>query len=473
MTELDEKRRRHRNERIVAAAAVVVLIAGVVAFSIWNARDEEAFRRETTYIPKPDKITPEVLLLRDYVRIKTTAGKEIDGARWLVQQLARSGVEAEIIESAPGHANVYARIKGKSSGQGLMLLHHIDVVRARRVKRWQHPPYQGVIHLNFLWGRGALDMKGIGVCQLLAFAELARSGQVPERDIVFLAVADEERGSKLGMQWLLEHRPDIFEGVRYALNEGGIIEMKQEKPTYFGIEVGTKLLVTARLAGTLEQLQRARIALEPHMTLRQPHRVLPEVRALFKSLAPYRVEFRDILGDIDAAIVGGEFWRLPPGYRELTQNIVVPRGIRGKTKLTMRVDLYNLPDEDPDARLKWLEETVAPFGVTIAKVTRKDLPAPLTPEDTELFRVLRREAQQFYPGVGVGTEILNNSTNDSRYLRRRGIHCYGIWPFLVDVSQSSSIHRENERIRLDWFVDGVELMKRVVRAYASMPVTAS
>ena len=108
---------------------------------------------------------------------------------------------------------------------------------------WTRPPFAAEIFANQVYGRGALDMKGIGITQLAAFVDVARSHRTPEHDIIFLAVADEERGGALGTEWLIAHRPDIFEGVRYALNEGGINEMESEKVTYFGIELGSKFAV--------------------------------------------------------------------------------------------------------------------------------------------------------------------------------------------------------------------------------------
>src|SRR5205823_3396924 len=152
----------------------------------------------------------------------------------------------EIFEPAPGRANLYARIRGKRNGEGLMLASHIDVVPASP-NGWTRPPFSGDIHLNQIWGRGALDMKSITICQLEAFIAVAKSGRQPERDLVLLAVADEETGSANGMRWIVEHRPDILAGIRYALNEGGVTETLSEAITYFGIEIGTKQVITLDL----------------------------------------------------------------------------------------------------------------------------------------------------------------------------------------------------------------------------------
>jgi len=202
-------------------------------------------------------------------------------------------VKAEIIESAPRRANVYARIKGKKSGDGLILHNHIDVVPADP-KEWEVPPFSGAIRLNMVYGRGSVDMKSIALCELEGFLGVARSGRQPERDIIFLATADEEEGSALGIRWLLDHRPDIFDGVKYAITEGGVTEMQKETVTYYGIEIGSKQRVELDLVANDEAtLQRARIALEPYFRPGDPDRVLPGVREFFRAVAPRRLEFRE------------------------------------------------------------------------------------------------------------------------------------------------------------------------------------
>lgn len=465
----EAKRRRHRNERIVAAVIVVCAAIAAIAVRQWSQRMSQDTAVDRIYVPKPQVITPEILILQDYVRIDTSnpPGNELAGARWLAAQLAGHGIASEIIEAAPGRANLYARIKGKQPGNGLLLTHHIDVVPAAP-SEWESPPFGADIRLNMLWGRGALDAKGIGITHLLAFIDVAKSGIAPQHDLVLLAVADEESGrSEFGMQYLLEHRPDVFEGIAYAFNEGGITEMMREQPTYFGIEVGTKMVISARLHGSYEQLQKARIALEPYASSRMPERILPEVRELFRSVAPFRIRYREMLTHIDSTVASGNFWQLPNGYRELTQNIVASYAVvREGGTASLRVNLFNLPDEDADARVAWLEATVKPFGATV-EVLRKDVATPITSADTPMFHLLRREVTALYPRVVVGTEILNTITNDSRFLRRKGIACYGLAPFLADVSLTATIHRANEKIRLDWFQSGCTLMRSIVRAWAN------
>ena len=454
--------------RKVLVLLLVIAAAGAAVITVIRYRLQSDVDSQL-YIPGQTAMTPELKLLQEYVKIDTSnpPGKETAGARFLAAILEKNGVHAEVIESEPGRGSVYARIKGKRPGEGLLLLHHIDVVPATN-EGWSQPPFAGAVYLNALYGRGTLDMKGVGVCELVAFLDVARSGRVPERDIVFLGTADEEQGGHKGMEWLLAHRPDIFAGIRYAVNEGGVTETREEKISYVGIEIGTKMAVTARLrARDRATMQKVRIELSPYMFPRDPERITPEMRAYLHSIAPMRHVQGQWLNDIDATIARGKFWLLPRGYMELMQNVIWLDGVRQDDRgATMVVKLLNLPDENPDLRLAWLQKEIAPLGATIEEVTGKMGPAPFSSLDTPLFALIARESRRTLGDVPVGSQILSNSSNDSRYLRARGINAYGIWPFPVDFYQTQGIHGIDERVRLDWFMEGVALMKRIVSAWA-------
>jgi acetylornithine deacetylase/succinyl-diaminopimelate desuccinylase-like protein len=245
--------------------------------------------------------------------------------------------------------------------------------------------------------------------------------------------------------------------------------MMQEQVTYYGIEVGTKLSVAVRLAApSREALQKARIALEPRMSpRREPERVIPAVRRFFRDIAPLRREFRDELADIDAAIAAGDFWRLPVGYLELTQNNIFAEAVteRPEGGFEMRTVMINLPDEDADRLIADLETRVRPFGVKIAAIEEKIGPVPTSPTETLLWNLLAEEAAATFR-TRVGTEVLNRSVSDSRFLRQTGIVAYGITPFAVDFFQSDSIHGTDERLRVEYFTAGVAFMRRLIARWA-------
>ena len=464
---IDPKRRRHRNERIVAGIVVLLAVAVTLTFMLWEKIETKALRRDTRYIPKPVKITPEVTMLQDLVRIDSSKPEGVAAAaRYIAAYLQRNGIRAEIIESAPSMLNVYARIEGEKPGDGLLLFNHIDVVPAG--DGWKRAaPFEARIWGDELIGRGTVDMKALTVCQLAAFVEIAKSGRKPAHDLVFLATAEEEQGSRLGMQWLLANRPDLFEGVAYGITEGGITEIMGEQMTYFGIEIGGKQYVqTVVTARTREALKKSRIALEPFVFSRLPDRVLPEVRTHFAHLAPTRIAFKEMLTDIDATIRNGQFYRLPPPYRSLVQNnLITGPPERAGNQWRMSVTLLNLPDEDPDERIAWLASTVAPAGARV-EVVSKEGPVPLARYDTRLFNLLAAEARERYK-VEAGVQVLYRSASDARFLRTRGIAAYGVSPYPVTYFQSVTIHHPDEAITIGAFQDGVEYLRNVVKAWAS------
>jgi len=461
----EARRRQIRRERIVLGTILALVIIASAALIGWQAYMAHQIAG-TPFIPRKGKVTPEAVLLQEYIRIDTSHQNEIDGARWIGRQLDRAHIPYEIFEPAPGRANLYARIRGRQHGEGLMLASHIDVVPASP-RGWTRAPFSADVHLNQIWGRGSLDMKSITVCQLEAFIDVARRGRQPERDLVLLAVADEETGSTNGMRWIVDHRPDILEGVRYALNEGGVTETLNEQVTYFGIEIGTKQVITVDLhAPAREQLQQARIALEPYFSPTDADEVLPEVARYFHAIAPFRFEPRRELADLSRTVKTGQLWKLPKAYRELTQNVVWASTIRKDGDgWSMRTTLFNLPNVDSAPRIEWLTARVAPFGVTLGTMHVNDPVARLSSDQSPLFELIAGEVRRYY-NVEAGTQILTKSFNDSRFLRPRGILCYGMWPFPVDYYQTQGIHGIDERVRLDWFEGGVELMKKIVGRYA-------
>ncbi|GCE43420.1 Putative peptidase [Rhodococcus wratislaviensis] len=162
--------------------------------------------------------------------LATTKG-ERECAEWVASQLQEVGYETEYVESgAPGRGNVFARLKGSDPDRGALLLHgHLDVVPAEPAD-WRVHPFSGAVEDGYVWGRGAVDMKDM-VGMILAVArQFKAEGIVPPRDLVFAFVADEEAGGKYGCQWLVENRPDLFEGVTEAVGEVGGFSLTVARP---------------------------------------------------------------------------------------------------------------------------------------------------------------------------------------------------------------------------------------------------
>jgi acetylornithine deacetylase/succinyl-diaminopimelate desuccinylase-like protein len=166
-----------------------------------------------------------VRILADYLKINTAnpPGNELAGALFLKDILEREGIEAAILDTAElkpsGRANLYARLRGNGSKRAIALVHHIDVVPADR-RYWTQDPFSGAVKDGYLYGRGALDMKGEGIVHLMAMIALKRSGVPLTRDIVYIANTDEELGST-GAIVFVERHPELLRDVEFLITEGG------------------------------------------------------------------------------------------------------------------------------------------------------------------------------------------------------------------------------------------------------------
>lgn len=458
---------RFRFSRGFYLTVAVVLVLGIASIAaLVHLRRPLA---DMLYIPQPEVVTPEIELLQEYIRIDTSnpPGREVEAAELFARELRAAGIEPEVFETAPGRANVYARLRGRRPGEGLLLLHHMDVVPADEGE-WRHPPFAAEIHQNMIWGRGALDMKSIGIAHLAAFVDLARSGAPLERDVAFMAVADEEAGARWGMAWIADHRPDLLEGIRYAINEGGVTETVANQLVYFGIETGSKLAIHLRIrADERETLEDFRIALEPWFTVDTPERLLPGVVEYLQAVAPHREVRPEYFRDPEQTVARGRFWDLPEKFRSLMGRQILAGGIEDAPGggVMMEIVIHFLPDESPEESLNWYRQIASGYPLESEVVLAMDS-APLSQTATPFWNAIASAIRSHFGEVTIGPMIIPVGTTDSRFLRARGIDCYGFWPFLVDVYQSRGIHGPNERLRLDWFMEGVELTRDLAQGWA-------
>ncbi len=192
-------------------------------------------------------------LCRDLLRIDTSNYGDGSGpgeraaAEHVMAGLAEVGLDAELIESEPGRASVVLRIEGEDSSRDALMLHgHLDVVPARAAD-WQVDPFAGEVRDDCLWGRGAVDMKGMDAMLLATVRQLAREGRKPPRDLVVAFFADEEAGGTKGASWLVEHRPELFEGVTEAVSEVGGFSIDVDGQRCYLLQTAEKGIAWLRL----------------------------------------------------------------------------------------------------------------------------------------------------------------------------------------------------------------------------------
>src|SRR5205085_10499834 len=183
-------------------------------------------------------------VLGDYLRVNTTnpPGNESPGARFLKAILDREGIEAQILDTTeigPNRANLYARLHGTGGKKAIALVHHIDVVPVNPAS-WSVDAFSGTIKDGYIWGRGAIDMKGNGIAQLMAMIALKRSAAPLTRDIVFIGNSDEELGSTGAIIFVQRH-PDLLRDVEYLITEGADNVLDSAgNVVYFGVGVAEK-----------------------------------------------------------------------------------------------------------------------------------------------------------------------------------------------------------------------------------------
>jgi acetylornithine deacetylase/succinyl-diaminopimelate desuccinylase-like protein len=426
----------------------------------------------------------------EYLRIDTSnpPGNETAGANYLRQLLVKEGIEAQLLGSDAKRQSLYARLRSGSNEKALVLLHHIDVVPVAATE-WTKPPFAGTESGGYVFGRGALDIKSLGVAELMAMIELKRRRTPLKRDVIYLAVADEEAGGLHGAKELLDSHPDLFANAGYVLNEGGYNETIVDKVAFWGIETQQKLPLWLRVrvsgapghgaapaddGGTLGRLV---TALSNIQSIETPYRLTPPAQRYFAALAKTKNDYR---GDAMRAMrqpldIEQLKKSLSPGYRALLHDTIAITRVNGGTSTnaipahaTAEIDIRLLPDETPDAMLAAVRDAVAKGAGKHAEVEVlvSSQPVPESSSDTELYRVLTRQLQKAEPGSAVAT-TLGGGTSDSRFFRAKGFVAYGIAPFKVNYYDADTVHGNDERIRSNFFIEGTHLVRSIVRDFCA------
>ena len=197
---------------------------------------------------------PEVVrIARDLIRFDTSnwgGGKaegEREAAEYVGAYLESLGLEPEYYEPIPHRTNVMARVRGRNPEKPALVLHgHLDVVPAM-AQDWSVDPFAGEIRDGMLWGRGAVDMKDMDAMILTSVADILRSGQQPERDLILVFFADEENGGVEGSHLVVTNHPEWFEGATEAISEVGGYSIAVGDRRAYLLQVGEKALIWIRL----------------------------------------------------------------------------------------------------------------------------------------------------------------------------------------------------------------------------------
>jgi len=424
---------------------------------------------------------PAVTMLRDYLRVDTRnpPGNESAATAFLGAILAAEGIPFETVEPVDGRGNLWATLKG-GDAPALLLLHHTDVVPANEAF-WDMPAFEGVLRDGYIYGRGALDMKSQGILHLSAFLALHRAGKPLKRDVIFMATADEEAGSKLGMGWLIDHRPELFDKLGMALTEGGHGTVIGDRIT-LGIEVTQKIPLWLRLEatgpaghGSTPHVDNAVSTLLAGLNRIQSHqfepRIIPIVDAYFKRLAadfpgPIGAAFADIATAVKDPDFRHQLHQNFANLSALTHNTCAITRLSGSNKVNVigplasaELDCRLLPDQDPVNFLAQLETIIADERISISPLIAF-APSASSP-DTPLFTAIETVMSRHFPGVEAVATISAGFT-DSHHLRERGITSYGFAPLMIPLHDLSGYHGNNERISVTNMKRGAALMLEII-----------
>ncbi len=424
-----------------------------------------------------------VALVRHYLAIDTTnpPGNESEGVAFLAALLEREGIAVETAEAVPGRGNLVARLSGDGSRPGLVLHHHIDVVPADR-RDWSVDPFGGVVDRGFVYGRGALDMKSVGILQLLAVIAIKRAGIQLGGDAVLLATADEETDSEVGAEFVARHRSAWLAGAEAALSElGGILDRFALTRPIGIIGVSEKTCLPLRLTargmpghgslpwpnGAPGRLVRA---LGRLLAAERPPRVLPETQQFFATLADALPDgaaagYTDLARSLVDRVFREAFFANPHYAAAVgtTFALTVLHGGANRNVIPAEaraeVDCRLLAGDDPQEILEWVRQTIDDDQVDV-EVTEPPKAPNLSPTDTAVYRALADSLRARMPNVSVTPAILTGSS-DSWVFRRYGLHSYGFSPFVLDEGELFRIHGVDERVSLENIRSGV-------RAYAEL-----
>lgn len=429
-----------------------------------------------------------VELFVQYLKIDTTnpPGNETRAANFFAELCKREGIEHQIFEPFPGRGTLWARLKGNGSQRPIILLNHTDVV-PHSPEFWSVSAFSGQIKDGFIYGRGAQDMKSVGLAQFMIMVALKRAKVPLKRDIIFLATADEEAGGLLGAGWFAKHHPELLGKAEFLFNEGGSNMVDQNgKVLAVGVGPSEKTPAWLRLTATGEPghgsvprpnsaVNRLLRALNRLLDYSPSVQLTPVVEQSFKALAPLLPpDLAAKYSNLREAIKDPAFARIlesDPGAKALTRNTISVTMLSGSNKVnvippvaTAEIDTRLVPGEKLDRWIAELREVIKDDSIKIETVLAFE--ANASPTDSDLVKAVADVVQRRYPGAIISHPVLAGFT-DSHYFRVLGVHSYGFSPFVAPGRElGGGFHGNDERIGQKAFADGVKFFYDVIERLA-------
>jgi acetylornithine deacetylase/succinyl-diaminopimelate desuccinylase-like protein len=430
--------------------------------------------------------------LADLIRIDTTnpPGNEQAAAKYIAALLQKEGITAELLDVAPGRSAVVARLRSAvmaDPSRALLLVAHMDVVGADK-STWTVDPFGAVIKDGYLYGRGAIDDKGMLAANLAAFIALKRANAHLTRDVIFLATTDEEQSGDASIRTLItKHWDKIAAG--YAINEGGQITVKNNKVQYVAIQASEKVAVNVAViakgkAGHASKptkdnaVVHLAAAIEKIGNYSTPVHLTVIVRRYFEGLAAVEDdEIAKWMRSLDTSDRGEHAQRVlsdaDPLWNSLLRDSIAP------TMLSAGIRVNVIPSEArANLNIRLLPaNTIGPLLAELTKLVNDPqirfevqpdagLAAPPSSLESDFYATITKVATQEFPGAAV-LPFMSTGLTDSAQLRLHNVQSYGLLPFPLVDEDLRRMHGDDERIPVASFAKGVELMAKIVSEFAS------
>ena len=443
--------------------------------------------------PNWDNIEKEIVpLFQEYLKIDTSnpPGDVTSAIDWFEKILNTNNISYEtfIVPDDPRRIHILAEFRGSNPGlKPLLLLNHMDVVPAD-YDSWNTNPFEAQIIDGIIYGRGALDMKSLGIMQLMSLILLKREGWKPERTVKFLAVADEEILGEFGVQWMIENHWEKL-NPEWVWDEGGIgstdsfpglsafaIAVAQKKSFWVDIVVHGKAGHGSRPFKNYPNEILAN-AISKIVNWNTPIEINSVTKKMFYEIGEHRGGIQGfIMKNIDKKLIrwfaGNKIASTSTSTNAMLRNTIALTMIASgyKTniipeKATATLDIRLLPNADPQQFISELEKIVDDSRI---KFILKRIPTNnfISDWDTEFYKILSNELNKEKPEVKIFPFMTIGGT-DSQFFQAKGVNCYGLLPILVTENDIQTMHGIDERISIKNLMFGTKIVYNTVKQVCS------
>ena len=429
--------------------------------------------------------------LIDLVKINTTnpPGNEQQAAKYLAGILTKEGITPEILDLTPGRSALVARLRSSAvpdPSKALLLVAHMDVVGVDKSK-WSVDPFGGVIKNGYLYGRGSIDDKSMVAANLAAFIALKRGNVHLNRDVIFLATADEEQFGESSIKILIAKYWDKL-AAGFALNEGGEAVLKNGKVQYVGVQVAEKVPVNisvsakgkgghASMPSKDNPVVHVAAAVEKIGNYTAPVHLTSIVRRYFEGLSGIEDdETAKWMRVIDTPDRGEHAQRvlsdMNPMWNSMIRDTLAPTILQAGVRANVIpsdahavVNVRLLPGDTIDVMLNELNKVVNDPAVKLDVMPDAGLAAPNSSMETDFYSLITKVCAREFGGAPV-LPLLSPGATDSAQLRLHNVQAYGLRPFPLSEEDRARVHGDDERMPVASFAKGVDVMTRIVTEFS-------